>query len=62
MGIVLQQLSKSNQVKALSEKRIDISILAAPINSNKINISPIQNVFLKAVIPKKHSLACKQLI
>ncbi|MEB9914835.1 LysR substrate-binding domain-containing protein (plasmid) [Bacillus cereus] len=62
VGIVLQQLSTPNQVKALNEKRIDIGIVAAPVNSNKIHVRPIKKMCLKAIIPEKHSLAFKPSI
>ncbi|WP_267379521.1 LysR substrate-binding domain-containing protein [Bacillus sp. GM_Baccil_2] len=62
IGIVLQQLSTPLQVKALHEKRIDIGIVAAPVNSNKIHVKPIQKASLKAIIPEKHPLVSKQAI
>ncbi|WP_306008834.1 LysR substrate-binding domain-containing protein [Bacillus sp. MMSF_3353] len=62
IGIVLQQLSTPLQVKALHEKRIDIGIVAAPVNSNKIHVKPIQKACLKAIIPEKHPLVSKQAI
>ncbi|EXY04715.1 MULTISPECIES: LysR substrate-binding domain-containing protein [Bacillus cereus group] len=61
-GIVLQQLSTTIQVKNLIEKKIDIGILAAPINSSKIHVRPVKKVCLRAIIPEKHPLAIKQSI
>lgn len=62
VGIVLQQLSTPLQVKALNEKRIDIGIVAAPVNCKKIHVKPVRKVSLKAIIPEKHPLAFKQSI
>ncbi|MBL4953345.1 LysR substrate-binding domain-containing protein [Neobacillus sp. OS1-32] len=62
VGITLHQMNTANQIKALNEKRIDIGIVAAPVNSNKIHVRPLTKVCFLATLPEKHPLANKHSI
>jgi len=60
VGIVLQLMSTSDQIKSLHEKRIDIGFISVPIFSHLLNVQPIFRSHFKAALPEKHPLALKK--
>lgn len=55
--VLLQQLSTTEQVRALNEKRIQIGILCPPIDSDLFNLRVIHHAPFVVALPQNHPLA-----
>lgn len=62
VGIVLKQMSSSEQLKALNEKRIDVALLTIPVNNSNIKLFPLKKLYFMAALSEKHPLLRKPKI
>ncbi|MFC7395503.1 LysR family transcriptional regulator [Scopulibacillus cellulosilyticus] len=57
LKIIFQQLTTSDQVKALTEGKIDVGLLVSPIDSPHLKFEVIREEPFIAALPKTHRLA-----
>ncbi|WP_247747124.1 LysR family transcriptional regulator [Alkalihalobacillus sp. BA299] len=57
VNIVLKQLTLTEQIKALHNKKIHVGILVSPIDSSFLKIEELRKETFVAVLPKTHPLA-----
>src|SRR5699024_1828075 len=59
VGIILKQMSNTEQINALNENKIDIALVSAPISNENIQVQAVKKMDFVAALPEKHPLAEK---